>query len=471
MKATTQLLLVDDDAAILQIYSELLRAEGYEVWQASTGQEGLRAARERRPNVVLLDVMLPDLNGVEVCRQIKADPALPDTFVVLFSSLATSVADKVEGLQSGADDYLVKSLQVDEFFARIRTIIRLQEATAALRASEQHHRELAAIVENSEDAIYSRTLEGAILSWNRAAERIYGYAAEELIGRPVTALLAPGYDEQLQGILQAPGCGSKVVNYETLHRKKDGSLVQVSLTLSPVRDALGNVTSASVIARDVTEQKRLEKELLEISAAERRRIGHELHDGLGQYLAGVAFRAKALEEALVAEGSQHSPDAKELTAFVSNAISQTRRLAHGFDPIEVESSGLLAALQNLVAESIHLFDINCLFHCRDSKLSVDTRTGLALYRIAQEAIHNAVTHGAARQIDLELVVDGGHLCLRIRDDGIGFQTQTANQTGMGLRVMGYRARSIGAKLIMSSQPDRGTEIECAMPYPAANGSA
>jgi len=462
--------MVDDDAAILQIYSELLREEGYEVWEAATGQEGLRAARERRPDLVLLDVMLPDLNGFEVCRQIKADPALPDTFVVLFSSQATSVANKVEGLETGADDYLVKGLPVEEFRARIRTVIRLQQATAALRASEQDHRELAAIVENSEDAIYSKTLEGTILSWNRAAERIYGYAAEEVIGRSVTALLPPGHEGELAGILQDLSRGSRVVNYETLHRKKDGSLVQVSLTVSPVRNALGNVTGASVIARDITEQKRLEKELLEISAAERRRIGHELHDGLGQYLAGVAFRAKALEEALAAEGSPHSPEAKELTAFVSNAISQTRSLAHGFDPIEVESSGLLAALQNLVAESNHFFDINCLFHCGDSKPAVDTRTGLALYRIAQEAIHNAVTHGAARQIDLELAVGDGHLCLRIRDDGIGFQTQTPNQTGMGLRVMGYRARSIGAKLKISSQPDQGTEVECAVPYPVANGA-
>jgi PAS domain S-box-containing protein len=467
MNATTRILIVDDDAAVLQVYTEVLRADGYEVWGAATGQAGLQAARERRPDVVLLDVMLPDLSGVEVCRQIKADPALPDTFVILFSGEAASVAHKVKGLGTGADDYLVKTIPVEEFQARIRTIVRLQQATAALRASEQDYRVLAAIVESSEDAIYSQTLDGRIVSWNRAAERIYGYAAKAVMGQPVTLLLPPGYEQELADILQDLARGRKVVNHETVRRKQDDSLVEVALTVSPVRDAAGKVTGGSVIARDITERRRLEKEVLEISAEERRRIGHELHDGLGQYLAGIAFRAKALEEALAAEGSPHSAAAKEITAFVSNAISQTRSLARGFDPIEVERSGLLAALQHLLEETRQFFNIHCLFHCRPEELPMDAPTGLALYRIAQEAIHNAITHGNARQIDIELAADAGRLCLRIRDDGSGFQTDTPHPTGMGLRVMGYRARSIGARLSLSSQPGQGTEIRCELPFPAA----
>src|ERR1039458_5844762 len=137
MNATTRILIADDDADDLHLYSELLRAEGYEVWEASTGQEGLRAARERRPDLVLMDVMLPDLSGVEACHQIKADTALSDTFVVLFSGQATSVAHKIEGLETGADDYLVKNIQRDEFLARIRAITRLQHTR-----SEEHTSEL-----------------------------------------------------------------------------------------------------------------------------------------------------------------------------------------------------------------------------------------------------------------------------------------------------------------------------------------
>src|ERR1039458_1497709 len=136
MNKKTSVLVVDDVPVILQAYSEILRAEGYEVWEASTGQQALQSARERRPDLVLLDVMLPDLSGMEVCRQIKADAALTDVFVVLVSGNATDVAYKVAGLGSGADDYLVKPLDVDEFRARVRTILRLRNITAALRASE-----------------------------------------------------------------------------------------------------------------------------------------------------------------------------------------------------------------------------------------------------------------------------------------------------------------------------------------------
>src|SRR5450756_391895 len=105
MDETTSILVVDDDPAILQIYSELLRGEGYEVWEASTGHQGLQAAHERRPDLVLLDVMLPDLSGMEVCRQIKEEAALADVFVVLVSGAALRVTQKVSGLDTGADDY------------------------------------------------------------------------------------------------------------------------------------------------------------------------------------------------------------------------------------------------------------------------------------------------------------------------------------------------------------------------------
>src|ERR1035438_914255 len=119
MNKTVSILVADDFPLILQAYSEILRAEGYEVWEASTGQQALQLTREKRPHLVLLDVMLPDLSGMEVCRQIKAEPALTDVFVVLASGVATSVAHKVDGFETGADDYLVKPLDITEFLARL----------------------------------------------------------------------------------------------------------------------------------------------------------------------------------------------------------------------------------------------------------------------------------------------------------------------------------------------------------------
>jgi signal transduction histidine kinase len=184
---------------------------------------------------------------------------------------------------------------------------------------------------------------------------------------------------------------------------------------------------------------------------------------LGQYLAGIAFKAKALEQSLVAESLPHGAEAKELAALVSNAISQTRSLARGLDPIEVETIGLQAALENLAVETQKFFNVSCRFQCTANVPEVDPQVSLALYRVVQEAIHNGITHGEARSIEIELGMNGSNLCLRVQDDGTGFQAEECRQGGIGLRVMQYRARSIGGSLQVNSQPQRGTEVHCVVP--------
>ena len=332
------------------------------------------------------------------------------------------------------------------------------------RLAEAARRQLAAIVENSQDAIFSCGLDGRMVSWNRAAERIYGFTAAEAIGKSVSILLLPDCAANLMGILDDVAGGKTLDNHEVIHRRKDGSTAPVSLTVSPVCEEGGKVTGASVIARDISQRMQLEKEVLESSMGERRRIGHELHDGLGQFLAGISLRAKALEQTLSQEGLPQRRDAAELTALLSNAISQTRSLARGLDPVEVENRGLIIALQDLAAETEKLFGVRCLFGCHVSEIQVNGQVGLAFYRIMQEAIHNAIKHGAAQRIQAELKFGDGYLCLEIQDDGAGFDTDAPGKGGgMGLRIMNYRARSIGAGFKVIGQPGQGVRIECRWP--------
>ena len=163
-----------------------------------------------------------------------------------------------------------------------------------------------------------------------------------------------------------------------------------------------------------------------------------------------------------------------MVALISNAMAQTRSLARGLDPIGIETIGLVAALQILAAETEAIFNLTCRFRYMDTTLSLDAGKALALYRIVQEAIHNAITHGEARRITIELAMDTDPLCLRVQDDGTGFAAGTGNPTGMGLRVMQYRARSIEARLEIKSQIKHGTEIRCRLPraacFPAATGA-
>jgi two-component system, LuxR family, sensor kinase FixL len=339
------------------------------------------------------------------------------------------------------------------------------------RDKSNHHRiegrlqELAAIVESSDDAIISSTLDGTIVSWNAAAERIYGYSAQEAIGRSAMMLMPPEHEGELTEILDRIRRGESTKNLETTRRRKDGALVNVLLSVSPISHLPDLDTGALVIARDITLRRRLEEKLLEIGADERRRLGHDLHDGLGQFLLGIALKTKMLEEALNKGKSAEAWRVREIVGLMNTAIAQTRNLAHGLDPIHVEANGLVAALRNLAAQTGALFQVECTFACQREHLDVNAQTGIAFYRIAQEAIQNAIRHGQAHQISLELAVNDAQLCLMITDYGKGFSPVAQSRSGMGLHIMQFRASSIGGHLTVESQMNqgRGTQIKCTVP--------
>jgi signal transduction histidine kinase len=215
--------------------------------------------------------------------------------------------------------------------------------------------------------------------------------------------------------------------------------------------------------RALTEWKRLEREILHISAREQRRIGHDLHDGLGQFLGGVAFQAKLLEDSLASEKSTHLPAAKQVVRLLNNAIRQTRTLALGLDPIALAAHGLSSALHRLADDTRSVFRINCSAKIEAGFEPVDANASHQLYRIAQEAVTNAVQHGQARHVQLQLGFKAGQLCLTIRDDGRGFGPEKKKDAGMGLRIMEYRARSLGGLVKISSKPKQGTEVRCVVP--------
>lgn len=303
-------------------------------------------------------------------------------------------------------------------------------------------------------------------------EKIWGRTCQSLYRSPrawLEALHPEDRDRVLQAALHKQVAGDYDEEYRIL--RPDGSVRWIRDRAFPVRDETGNVTRITGVADDITVRKCLEAEILEIAANERRRLGHDLHDGLGQYLAGIALRTKALEQSLTEDDLPHAAEASDLAALVSNAIHQARILARGMDPVLFEGQGrLCVALQRLAAESEDLFHVRCGFFCAEGAVQLTPPVAVELYRIAQEAIHNAVVHGEARQIEIELSMEAGHLCLEIRDDGLGFRAKETDESGMGLRVMQYRARSIGASLSIQSAPHRGTEVRCLVRRTAGNAT-
>ena len=221
----------------------------------------------------------------------------------------------------------------------------------------------------------------------------------------------------------------------------------------------------------MTDHLRLEKEVLEISEAERRRIGQDLHDTLGQTLTGVLFLTRILEQTLASRTAPEAKDAAEIVAQVIHAIDTTRALSRGLVPVEMRAEGLMNGLKDFAHRAQQVMGIACQFEPAQPVLIHDSAAASHLYRIAQEATNNAVKHGRASRVEIRLATDGDRVTLTIEDDGIGLPDGVDPNKGMGLRIMTYRARMIGGQLtVRRRNPAGGTVVECTF-RPPREGTA
>jgi PAS domain S-box-containing protein len=261
----SRILLVDDNADMREYVLRLLQ-ERYEVLAVGDGEAALAGAREWRPHLILSDIMLPRLDGFEFVKAVHNDESLKSIPIILLSARGGEDA-RAEGLSSGADDYLVKPFSARELQARVRshlTIAEIRGRSAELERELRLDAEmLAAIVSSSDDAIVSKDLDGFITTWNKGAERIFGYTAEEAVGQHITLIIAADRRDEEADILARLRRGERVDHFQTVRRRKDGTLVDISVSVSPLRDSTGRVIGASKVARDITKQKRAEQALRE----------------------------------------------------------------------------------------------------------------------------------------------------------------------------------------------------------------
>ncbi len=215
-----------------------------------------------------------------------------------------------------------------------------------------------------------------------------------------------------------------------------------------------------LIVRDITEHKRLEREILEIASREQQRIGHDLHDGLSQQLTGIALLGKALNQKLDTRLIPEAEDARRIVDLANAAIAQTRSLARGLSPVELEQQGLSAALEELAVGTQTLHQVSCRFRCPRDVFVGDHAAANHLYRIAQEAVTNALKHAHPSRIDIELNKEDGTYTLKIQDDGEGLPDESSRGNGMGFHIMQYRARMIDASLTIDDTPGKGTTVLC-----------
>ena len=349
--------------------------------------------------------------------------------------------------------------QVETGGQKLYTVI-LRDITARKMGEEARNR-LAAIVESSDDAIISETLDGNIVSWNAGAERIFGYAASEMIGGPLTRLIPPEFQSEELQILDLIKHGERMAQVETARLRKDASRINVSLIVSPIKDAEGKIIGASRIARDITERKRLETAVAAAAEEERGRIARDLHDGLGQQLGGALFLSDLLHRDLKKREAVEGARARQVHALVVEALEQARELARGLYPVPPEPEGLMTALQNLTDRVARDRRMECTFDADSAVLLSDQTLATHLYRIAQEAVNNALKHSGATRIGVRLDRKADTLELCVRDFGKGLPTEAPNH-GLGMQTMRHRAQLIGARLAVQNASDGGVQVICSL---------
>lgn len=224
---------------------------------------------------------------------------------------------------------------------------------------------------------------------------------------------------------------------------------------------------AAKLTEEITMRERLQQELLQISEREQKRVGHDIHDSLCQHLTGTALAAEVLVESLKAENSPEIENATRVVTLIEEGTTLARNLARGLNAVEVSNNGLAGALTDFASSTSDLFNVSCQVECPEPFGIDDTATAVHLYRIAQEAVGNAIKHGEAKRVVIQLENSKTGCVLRVIDDGFGLPPSFRDGKGMGLRIMSYRSQLIGARLDIQARGPIGTELTCSLPLDEA----
>jgi signal transduction histidine kinase len=289
-----------------------------------------------------------------------------------------------------------------------------------------------------------------------------------MLGQNVTLLMPSPYREEHDGYLAnylATGVKKIIgIGREVRGRHKDGSTFPADLAVSEIRE-LGLFTG---ILRDNSRRKELEREVLEIATLEQRRIGRELHDGVGQELTGLSLMADALARQLK-DSPAHAELAGKIVAGLERTRAQVRAMSRGLVPVELDPEGLRAALEDLAARMTEPSGAACTFECVGPVQVADAVTANHLFRIAQEAVSNALRHGRARHVHVALHAEDDTLTLTIRDDGVGVPSLIDERKGLGVRLMLNRAGLIGGTLTIGPAEGGGTLVTCILSRGSGHG--
>lgn len=319
------------------------------------------------------------------------------------------------------------------------------------------------ILETAVNAIITINERGIMETVNASTEQMFGYRREEMVGQNVSMLMPAPYHQHHDGyLMNYRQTGQRKIigiGREAMAQRKDGSTFPIDLSVGEVLLPGGRIFTG--IIRDLTERKLLEEKLISISEDEQARIGQDIHDDLCQQLAAIGCLAKVVHRQLVASCSPEAGQLDEIARLITNANVRAREMSRGLMPVVRDASALMEALDELASSTERIFRISCPFRCDAPVRITDNKMATQLFRIAQEAVANAIKHSNADRIEIRIQRADGILELTIRDNGCGISEAAAEKSrGIGLMTMNQRARMIGGQLSLLPEPGGGTLVRC-----------
>jgi PAS domain S-box-containing protein len=372
---------------------------------------------------------------------------------------------------------------------------------------------LASIVDSSDDAIISKTLEGVITSWNAGAERLFGYSAKEALGRHISLIIPPDRQDEETRILARLSQGERIDHFDTIRMRKNGTRLEISLSISPVRDAAGRIIGASKIARDISGRKRIERELYESEQRfrtladaldtqvqfrtqellrrnaeilqqsdqlrdlsgrlmftqdeERRRIARELHDSAGQSLAALGMSLARIDEDAKRDPARLSSSIKDAQDLIQNLTREIRTTSYLLHPPLLDESGLSSALRWYIDGLAERSGLSIELDIPDDLGRLAPEVELAIFRLVQECLTNIHRHSGSKTAVIRVAREPDKIYAEVQDRGKGISPERLAEIqfrgmGVGIRGMRERVRQSHGQLTLDSNP-LGTKITAIFP--------
>ena len=342
------------------------------------------------------------------------------------------------------------------------SMVDVTERNRALRALEDSEMRYRAVVQDQTEIIARFNPQGRIDFANDACLRFLGRPADEVLGGNWLDVIDRSTEEPFDRGLRRLSQATPVGQWELRHVTPASRSMWCQWTVRAFFDRAGALVGYQAVGRDVTEIRKLEREIREISQREQERIGHDLHDGLGQELTGLSLMLKTLERDVQAQASSLLPEVRALSDTLNHSIATARSLAQGLSPVKLDHEGLVGALDHLVEHTANVYGIPIKLDAPRAVALQDPTMATDLYRIVQEAVTNAVRHGDPDSVQVTVKQEQGIVTLDVSDDGTGISVKASDNNGMGLRIMRYRANIIGAELEVGPRVEGGTLVRCTL---------